>query len=451
MGTECLLISPGVRLLYKNAGLHTSFDNPRGILSIASFLNRKNIETEILVLDNYFSVNIPDDDSEIDLKIKGLIEDIVSKNDVLVIGIGFAYTMQFNEVCRIARLCKEVAPDIKLVVGGPHPTFLPVRTLEEIPEIDIVLRGEGEWTIVELISKIKEGKSLSEVVGISFRDASGKLVSAEDRELGDIRELPTLDYSLLPTGYIRKLRVCIVGSRGCAYNCTFCAERPFWGNKVRLLRETNIFAEIIQLIDVYRCKWIAFEDSMFDLRSKRFFDFCDKLSHFYRTDSLEFMYIQSRVDAVSEEGLKKARDTGIRGIWFGMESASEKVLNMMNKRTTKEMIINACRLAKNAGFYVSGFWIVGHPGDNPGEFQKTYDTVEYLFSKGWLDDIEVAKFIPYPGTPPFHFQEKYGIEILSYDWSKYGRFRRELPVSQLSDFSGEDIHTCWLKLWDLAV
>lgn len=191
---------------------------------------------------------------------------------------------------------------------------------------------------------------------------------------------------------------------------------------------------------------------MFDLRTKRFFEFCNKLGHFYQTDSLEGrMYILSRVDTVSEEGLRKARDAGIKAIAFGMESASEKVLNMMNKKTTKGMIINACKLAKNAGFYVMGFWIIGHPGDNVREFQKTYDTIDYLFSKGWLDDIEVAKFIPYPGTLPFHFKEKYGVEILSYDWRKYGRFGRELPVSQLSDFNREDIHACWLMLWRLAL
>jgi len=452
METECLLIAPGVKLLSKSSGLHTSLDYPRGVLSIASFLNRKGITTEILVVDNYFSEEyIPDGNAEINLKIKGLIEDIVSNNDILVIGIGFAYTMQFSEVCRIARLCKQIAPDINLVVGGPHPTFLPVRTLKEIPEIDIVVRGEGEWTLADLISKIKEGKSLSEVAGITFRDTSGKLVSTGDRESGNTHELPALNYSLLPAGYVKKVRVCIVGSRGCPYNCTFCVERPFWGKKVRLLREANIFCEIIQLIDVYKCKWIAFEDSMFDLRSKRFFDFCDKLSHFYRTDSLRAMYIQSRVDTISEKGLRKARDTGIQSIWFGMESVSEKVLNMMNKKITGEMIINACKLAKNAGFYVSGFWIVGHPGDNVKEFQKTYDTIDYLLSEGWLDYIEAAKFIPYPGTPPFRFQEQYGVEILSYDWSKYGRFGRELPVSQLSDFSSEDIHACWSMLWELAL
>lgn len=229
MKTECLLIAPGVKLLSKRSGFTSPIDNPRGILSIASFLNHKGIKTEILVIDNYFlrDEDIPDNDSEINSKIKELIGDILINNDILVIGIGFAYTMQFNEVRRIARLCKEIAPRIKLVVGGPHPTFLPTRTLEEIPEIDIVVRREGEWTLADLTSKIKEGTSLNEVAGITFRDSSGKLVSSKDRELGNTHELPVLDYSLLPEGYVRKAGVCIVGSRGCVYNCTFCVERSF--------------------------------------------------------------------------------------------------------------------------------------------------------------------------------------------------------------------------------
>ena len=298
---------------------------------------------------------------------------------------------------------------------------------------------------------MEEGRTLNEVEGIIFRDSQKNFVKTKSRELGNTYELPPLDYSLLPEGFVKKVGVCILGSRGCAYDCTFCVERAFWGKKIRLLREENIFNEVKQLIDIYNCKSMVFEDSMFDLRSKRFIEFCEKLSHFYHPSSLEGRtYILSRVDTISEEGLKKAHDIGIKAIAFGMESASEKVLKMMHKNTTREMIINAAKLAKEAGLYVLGFWIIGHPGDNSEEFQKTYDTIEYLLSEGWLDDIEFSKFIPYPGTAPFHFKEKYGVEILTYDWSKYGRFGRETPVSQLKDFNREEIHACWLLLWRLA-
>jgi len=454
MAVECILISPGTKLIYKEWGINCPGDVPRGLLSIASFLNHRGIETEILAVDSLFpdEGNIPDD-LEIYSRIKKSIENLLNKNAPLIIGISFIYTRQFGEVSAIAKICKKIAPEITLVVGGGHPTFLPARTLEEIPEADIIVMGEGEWVIADLITGMKKGKSLAETPGLTFREYPDRLVSTAGRPFGNTLELPVIDYSLLPEGYLREKEVFIVGSRGCNYNCTFCAEKAFFGGKMRRLRDENIFHEIRELTDIYECRQIAFEDSMFDLRTEFSTEFFAKLRRFNETISSNRLgYLLSRVDTINKQGLNNVYNAGIKAIIFGMESASERALKLMNKKITKEMIINACRLAKDSGFEpVCGNWIVGHPGDSVEEFQKTYDTVEYLFSKGWLDFIEFFKFVPFPGTPPFHQQEKYGVEIQSYDWSKFrmDRYDAELPISQLKNFSREEIHECWKRLWSL--
>ena len=451
MKTGCLLIAPGVRVFPMDKGAHGTRDFPRGLLSLASFLNRGKMQARIIEVDNFvLDHEIGCGFTEIREKVKGSINEALNETGVFLVGIGFAYTIQFDEVREIARLVKEIAPEVIVVVGGPHPSFLPDRTLKEIPEIDIVVRGEGEWTLADLLSKLGQNVPLGEVEGITFRERSGEIVSTSERDLGDVNELPVLDYSLLDVQFLRNGFVNILASRGCDYNCTFCVERLLWRRTVRQVPEDNILTEINTAVETYNCS-IAFEDSMFDLESQEFLDFCDKLDRLGHGSHLrKTAYLVSRVDCANERGLRRAGEVGIERIIFGIESGSEKVLKMMNKRITRDQIVDACKTAKDAGLNVNGFFIIGHPGDDLHEFEITYELAEYLLTRDLLDGGVVAKFIPYPGTAPFRFQEKYGVEILSYDWSKWGRFGGYFPVSQLKGFSSEDIHSCWMKLRELG-
>jgi len=255
-----------------------------------------------------------------------------------------------------------------------------------------------------------------------------------------------LDYSLLDRRFLQNGFVNILASRGCAYNCTFCVERLLWRRRVRKIPEDTIIEEIKTAVEMYNC-FIAFEDSMFDLASNDFLRFCDKLERLgYGSHLRQTAYLVSRVDSANDKALKRAGEVGIEKIIFGIESGSEKVLKMMNKRITRNDIIAACRRAKDAGLNVNGFFIIGHPGDNLDEFEVTYELADYLLTGDLVDGGVVAKFIPYPGTAPFRRQERFGVEILSYDWSKWGRFGGFYPVSQLRDFSSEQIHSCWRRL-----
>lgn len=447
MKSKCLLIAPGILALAKDVGIKFEFDVPRGILSLASFLNIKGIRTEVIAVDHY----IPDnkhfsDFSEISGKIKKRIKEILTGNDIKVIGIGFVYTIQFELVKMIAKLCKEIAPGIKIVVGGSHPTFLPERTLEEIPEIDIIVRGEGEWTLAALISNIENKSSPANVRGITFKGKNKKSLSTKDRKLGNINEIAPIDYSLLPEGFISNKKATIVSSRGCQYRkCTFCIEGRFWGNQFRKQGDEYILSEMRQLKEVYNAV-VNFGDNMFDLRNGRIPSLFDKLKQLRKPDDpVRPLFILARLDHVSEEGLKKSREAGVTDISFGIESGSEKVNKMMGKGIAKDTIISSCKMAKNVGLNVWGFFIIGLPGDNVHEHRKTYDLLEYLLDNKLMDSAVITKFIPYPGTPIYQNKERFGVEILSYDWSKWARFTTDYHVIQLKEFSSEEIHSCWLK------
>jgi radical SAM superfamily enzyme YgiQ (UPF0313 family) len=445
MAAKCLLIDPGMKTFLLRENLPPAIDSPQGCLSIASFLNQRGVETQIIAVDAL--VEDPVDGEPWGLhSIKPFIEETLARSDVRGIGVAFNYTVLAEDVHTVSSICRELAPKVPIFVGGNHPTFLPEQTLEEMRSVDIVVRGEGEWTTLALLTALEHGRNLSDVAGVTFRDEDGTIVSTPDRPLGSLDELPPLDYSLLPDRLVSSTLWYVSGSRGCWGKCTFCSDPAFWNGKQRRFPLQKVLRELEQIVREYRCEHLVFGDDSFSLKSSACLGDLERMGQALSGEKFRGAFIQTRVDAVSPEGLKKAREANIVNVQFGFESASPKVLRAMNKRTTPEMIPAACRMAKNAGLLVSGFWIVGHPGDDLEEFNHTYRAMKHLYGSGWLDGSSVFQYIPYPGTAPFHDPGRYDVEILSYDWSRYHLFRFDKPVCQLKAYAFDDIHASYQLL-----
>jgi radical SAM superfamily enzyme YgiQ (UPF0313 family) len=237
------------------------------------------------------------------------------------------------------------------------------------------------------------------------------------------------------------MKVTLVASRGCVYKCSYCVESRFWGQKVRMTPLDRIVEEARILTERYNNPPVGFEDSMFNMRPAHFFELCTRLKGI-RLDP--GFYILARVDSVTDEGFRAMRDAGMNNIIFGIESASPKVLANMNKKITYEQAEDACRRGANAGLKIGSFWIMGHPGDSVEEAEKTLNAINRLYSLGYNQGSEIAMFIPYPGTIIFENPDLYGLDILTYDWERWGRFNTE-PVCQLKEFKKEDILKYWLE------
>ncbi|MBI3600286.1 MAG: B12-binding domain-containing radical SAM protein [Nitrospinae bacterium] len=447
---DCLIFVPGINAIAHRERFTTIYDFPRGALSLASFLKAKGVSSLIIPLDFYMPPsNNPED---IEAGIGKIVEAISREYRPLVAGISAPYTMLYPASLKIAENCKKFMPSAITCMGGPHVSYRDTQCFEDSAYVDIIVRGEGEWALLEIIDAVKNKRDLNDIKGITFRippvpplkkggEGGFRIIQNPPHPLGDINELPILDYTLLPEDFVRNMAVSIVASRGCAYKCSYCNESKFWGHKVRKIPIDKVMEEIRILGSNYNNYPVGLEDSMFDMRSSYFFEFCSRLSGLRLNPNL---YLLSRVDSVSEDGYGAMRKAGIRNIILGIESASQKVLQFMNKKITAGQAEDACKTAAGSGLIVGAFWIIGHPGDSPAESEITLKTMDKFYSEGILQTSEVALFVPYPGTDIFEQPEKYELEILSYDWERWGRFNTD-PVCRLKDFKSDEIKLYWKK------
>lgn len=440
---KVLIFSPGIRALSQPERFTTIYDFPRGALCLGSFLDASGIETAVIPLDYYLT---PSRNPEfIQEQITSVIQEALSEYSPSVIGVSVPYTMLYPASLKIIETAKRMNPSITACLGGSHVSHLDAPCFEDSPYVDVVVRGEGEWTFHEVVKNTLNGKSMDNIPGITFKKDT-EIIKNPPRPLGEILDLPPLNYRLLPEEFVRNMAVSIVASRGCAFKCSFCNESRFWGNKVRMPPVSSIVAELKDLSENYGNYPVGLEDSMFNMRSDYFFDLCDNLSQLRLNPNF---YILSRVDSVTPEGLEAMRKAGIKNLVLGIENASPKVLKAMNKKITIEDTEKACAEAVKQGIIVGAFWILGHPGDSPKEADITINAMDRLYGKGLIRNSEIALFVPYPGTDIFENPDQYGIEILTKEWDRWGRFNTE-PVCQLKEFKADEILSSWKRAKEIS-
>jgi radical SAM superfamily enzyme YgiQ (UPF0313 family) len=430
MKKKCLLISPPGEL--------NIF--PRGIMEIATFLNKNKCPTSVLPLGYYMNNNYQTDVSgyiigDLDKKkLERVLQDALIDADPQVIGVSNCYTKDYYNCIDIVRLCKKIVPQAITVMGGQHVTFCDEESLQT-PELDVVVRGEGEWTMLRLLHAIKNKDGLNHIQGISFK-TSGKIQRNPDAQLGEVQRIPPVDFTILPREFVQKTNIHGILNRGCAYHCTYCVEEKFWG-RPRGYRMEKLIEEMMVLQKEYDNQMIGLEESMLDMRSGKFFEFCQNLrdNHIHLPEDF---YVTTRVDTVSEQGVESLLNAGIKIVCVGIENFSDQVLKMMNKKQNFDAILQGCRQLREKNIWVNSYWIIGHPGDNPQEAEYTFSTFKEFFEKGLLKSGYVFIFVPYPGTDFFNNPNDYGIHILSYDWRHWRRWTKN-PVSCLANFSDREI------------
>jgi anaerobic magnesium-protoporphyrin IX monomethyl ester cyclase len=428
MRTMCLLVSP------PDIGSTV----PRGILELGSFLNKNGCSTALLPLSHHTD-STTDDLYGTDAlphwqRIRSILRDALASLKPSIVGVSNQFTMHYPHCLEILKICKEEAENVVTVIGGPHVTFQDRECLQS-PWVDAVVRGEGEWTMLELVSAIRAKRDLQTVNGITLR-VEGKIVRTPERHLGDLRELPPVDFDLFPSGFLKRSSLYGMLNRGCVYKCSYCVERIFW-KRMRSFPVERLIDEMKRLERTYATQMTALDESMLFIGSDRLLALCSAIESERISVPRDF-YVMSRVDTVTDVGIAALRRANVKSVWVGIESASEKVRRKMNKIMTSDQIMRGCERMRDAGFEIGTFWIIGHPGDNPHEAQYSLDTLQTMFAKGLTTYMDIALFVPYPGTEFFAHPREHGVQILTYDWSKWRRYTHQ-PVCQLDDFSAEEI------------
>ncbi len=377
------------------------------------------------------------------LAINGKIEDIEKefknfKPDI--VGISSS-TVQIYYVYSIFSLVKRFNPNCLTVIGGPHPSILPRETLSECKYIDVVVRGEGELTFVDLINTFeKKGPDgFCDVRGISFRNEEKIIENRERGLIEDLDSLPLPAYHLLPMKkYIGKYvtsptnnskvsyNYCNIStSRGCPYNCIFCASNALWGKKLRKKSAERIIEEI-NLLKEYNVKIINFTDDTFPIDKKRTKKICELIQ---KEDIDIFWNCITRVELFNKEMASLFNKSRCCGVEFGIESGVQQTLDFLNKGFTVKDSITAVKNAKKYDLRTDSNFIIGVPGETKEMINKTINFSNYLN----LDYTDFTLLTPLPGTKLYNIAKEQNLFITE-DWSKYTFFTPVMKVPGLSSF-----------------
>lgn len=332
---------------------------------------------------------------------------------------------------KVAGVAKEL--NAVVIAVGPHVTALPKQSLKDFPDIDYLILHEAEDTVLELIQTLeKKDKDLSEVKGIAFRK-DNELIVTPDREFVDLNKLPIPLHDLLPIDkynlpYVGKRYTFLTTSRGCPYRCTFCRSPIVWNNTVRSRSVESIMKELEKLHELKIKNFLVHSD-VFTINKEIAIELCKKMIE----KGWKFRWIcNSRVNTVDEELLSWMKKAGCWMINYGIESASQKVLDNVKKQITIEQIKNAVYLTKKVGIKVWGYFIIGLPGEN----WQTIDKNIKLAKELPLDLVNFAVGAPYPGTEFFRLADEKGW-LTTKDWEKYDQ--NYSAIVDYPDFSKEDV------------
>lgn len=323
-------------------------------------------------------------------------------------------SVKVDSALKIARICKEIDSDVIVIAGADHPTVFPSVILKN-HNIDIVVRGEGESTIIDLVQALEKDqtkKSLQHIKGISYKH-NGQIIHNPDRPLiSDLDSIPCprLD-SLVQVRTYRPVDFgAVMASRGCPYHCTFCGVHNIWSRKVRYRSIQNVIDEISLLKEKYEVKYFSFRDASFTLNMDRSILFCNELIR--RELNIKWECL-TRIDLLEGNLLEKMKKAGCVTIRVGIESGDETILRSIRKPVDLEKTKEMAKLLNRMGFYWSAYFMFGTPLETHGSIQRTLNFIKAIDPPF----ITLARFAPIPGSEIYHDLEKKGLVSPYIDWS----------------------------------
>jgi len=345
-------------------------------------------------------------------------------------------TSTFRSAARLAQMIKESSPGTTVVAGGVHVSALTEKVLTETQGIDVAVIGEGEETILELLAFLKSKQPLEKVSGIAFRNGGGVVETASRPLIRDLDTLPFPAWDMLPNfpsaynvqaqSVAHSPSTSVCSSRGCTGRCTFCDRRIF-GRDLRANSVGYVISMIKQLRDQFGIRCIQFEDDNLMVFRKRLFEFCDEM----QKNKINMTWsCQARVDMVMPDSLQRMKEAGCWMILYGVESGSQRILDLMGKGITIPKIERAIELTHRAGIECKGFFITGFLGEDEQSLRETYQFVK----RCKLDDISNHYYCPFPGSEAFARAPEYGKIVGDYMDMTYYR-----PVFIPEGLTAEDL------------
>jgi radical SAM superfamily enzyme YgiQ (UPF0313 family) len=350
-----------------------------------------------------------------------------------------AVSMTFNNAIDVVKDIKSIQPDILTVMGGPHVSFCARETLGDYPQLDVVVIGEGENTVLELCRTAENGHDLATVDGIAYRRGSQIHYTSPREPIENLDDLPLPARGLLPLGRYRALNmpISMTTSRGCPFKCIFCVGRKMVGARVRYRSPEKVVDEL-QSLSSWNFHQINIADDLFTANKQHCLGVCNEI---IKRDLKLTWTSFARVDTVSDELLTTMKAAGCNAVSFGIESANPRILKTIKKGITLDQVEAAVGMCRRAGITPYASFILGLPGETPATIKETMEFGKHLKGLGLAFGFHLLA--PFPGTEVRDQCDRYGIRILTNDWSRYHANRAIVETPEVNRRMLDEIVIEW--------
>lgn len=364
------------------------FEPPLGLAYLSAFLRERGFEVKLLDMQGLIM-----DSTELVKSLREYGPDLVGITTM---------TPTVPEALRVAEVARKTVPAARIVLGGVHPTLDPASVLTS-PHVDFVIRGEGEFAFAELAAALSLGLSVDGIDGLSFKEGDGRLhINSKAALIADLDQLPMADYEAFPVDryiehnqHLRSIRgISMIVSRGCPFQCTFCAVHETMGRKWRIKPAKQVVAELLTLKERHGIEGVWFKDSIFNLDKHWVEEFCRLM---IETDSGIKWQALTRVDLIDVDQIRLMKRAGLTQLDLGIETGSPKSLIRLKKGITVERIKSQVAIAKRH-VKVFGFFMIGIPGEKEIDVQQTFELAKVLDLDRWTWSI----YSPLPGSALYH-------------------------------------------------
>lgn len=426
----CLAKSPALTRAF---ALSTLVTPPLGLAYLAGTLRQRGIAVQIVdAIGENPDQLVPLEFCEgysIGLSMDEVVSMIDERADIIGLSCMFSNSWPFDR--RLIEKIRRRFPKAWIVVGGEHATACANYILETSPDVDVCVLGEGEETIVDLVRTLREGRDLSDVAGIAYRDAGNVCVTPARNRIRDIDDIPQPAWDLVPLenymsrglghGVRNARNMPLMATRGCPYQCTFCSSPQMW--TTRWIARNPVL--VVDEIETYVREYNAENFDLYDLTAIIRKDWIMEFTRELLRRGIDITYqlpSGTRSEAIDEEVAKMLYRSGCRQMNYAPESGSPETLLRIKKKVKLERLEQSLRGVVKRDLKVM-LNIIFFPDDT---FRDVWKTFGFALRCSWLGahDITFVPFVPYPGTELFEklqaagripgLSEEYFISLLTH-------------------------------------
>lgn len=422
---DIILIQPSIKEIQI---IRKRFDIPLSLLSTSSFLVK---DYDVKIIDQRTDKNWE----------KQLLYEL--KKNPICVGLTATTGEEITKSLKASEIVKKNNDSTKVVWGGTHASLLPKQTLEN-PNMDLIVKGEGEITFYELVKALEKNKSPKGIRGVWYK--KGKDIKSNlDRPFLDLNKLPPLPYNLIKIeNYLLKRdgkkSLYIETSRGCPYTCAYCYNSTMNKSVYRFLNVKNVITRIKEVVDNYGVEYLRIADDNYFANKNRVL----RISKQIIKDKLKIWWESlgpiNDLSKFSIEELKVLKQSGCCKLCFGVESGSQRILRLINKNISINQVTNLNHNLKKVGISAKYLFMFGFPTELIEDMKKTVNLAIDLRKNNNSAFIATFCYTPLPNNPLFNLaiQEGFIVPKNLESWAKYDR---DLAYKDLISKENQDLIT----------